>query len=121
MNIGTSVVIKGNITASEDFDIGGRVEGNIRLQAGVLTLAPGSQVIGDISAPIVVVLGSVNGNVAATERVDVRPGASVMGSLSAATLLVADGAQLNCRVEMPAAARPHLVQGGDPVRMPVAV
>lgn len=118
-NIGPTVVIKGNITAAEDLVVTGRVEGNICLTAGELMLAPGSQVIGEIAAPSVIVHGSVEGKVAATERVDARPGARIGGSLAAPRLAVADGAQLNCRVEMPAG-RPHMVKA-VPVALPVAV
>lgn len=118
MNIGASVVIKGSITASEDLAIAGRVEGEICLEAGALLLAPGSWVIGDITVPSVVVHGSVDGSMTAMERVDLRPGSSVSGSVSTVKLLVADGAQMNCRVEMPAPARPQLVQ---PAAAPLSV
>jgi cytoskeletal protein CcmA (bactofilin family) len=84
-------------------------------------LAPGSKVVGDVTVPSVVVHGSVQGDLTATERVDVRPDACVIGSVAAGTLIVADGAQMNCRVEMPAIARPHLVQADAPPKLPVAV
>jgi cytoskeletal protein CcmA (bactofilin family) len=99
-----------------------RVEGEIRLHEGVLTLSPGSEVIGDVTVPSVVVHGSVEGNMKAAERVEVRPTASVKGSLAALRLAVAEGAQLNCRVEMPALARPQLVQSANaapPMRVAV--
>ena len=120
-SIGASVVIKGNITAGEDLAITGRVEGDIRLTAGELMLAPGSHVVGDIAAPSVVVHGNVQGNLTAANRADVRPGATVVGSIAAPTLIVADGARLNCRVDMPAATRPHLVQPADQSKLAVAV
>jgi cytoskeletal protein CcmA (bactofilin family) len=120
-SIGASVVIKGNITAAENLAVAGRVEGDIHLDVGELMLAPGSHVVGDITVPAVIVHGSVQGSVAATERVDVRPGACVVGSVAARTLVVADGAQMNCRVEMPAITRPHLVHADVPVKLPVAV
>lgn len=121
MNIGASVVIKGTITAGEDLEVAGRVEGDICLQQGRLLLGPGSQVVGDIVVPSVVVHGNIEGNLTATERVEVRPGASIVGSVAARTLLVTDGAQLNCRVEMPAMARPQPVPVAVPPRLPVAV
>jgi cytoskeletal protein CcmA (bactofilin family) len=121
MNIGASVVIKGNITAAEDLAITGRVEGDIRLDAGELMLAAGSHVVGDIVVPSAVVHGNIQGSLTASERVHVRPGASVSGSVSAPTLIVADGAQMNCRVEMPAIVRPHLAQPAVPPKLPVAV
>ncbi len=120
-NFGASVVIKGNITAAEDLAVAGRVEGDIRLDVGELMLAPGSHVLGDITVPSVVVHGSVQGDLTATERVDVQPDGCVTGSVSARTLIVAEGAQMNCRVEMPAIARPHLVQADAPPKLPVAV
>jgi cytoskeletal protein CcmA (bactofilin family) len=121
MNIGASVVIKGNITSGEDLSVAGRVEGEIRLHAGTLMLAPGCHVVGDVAAPAVVVQGSVDGNLTATERVDVRQGASVAGSLTTPSLVVAEGAQLNCRVEMPATPRLQAVPAGVAPKLAVAV
>jgi cytoskeletal protein CcmA (bactofilin family) len=115
MNIGASIVIKGELTAAEDVAIAGRVEGRIRLEAGVLTLAAGSQVVGDIAAATVFVDGHVHGNIAASERLDVRAAAVIQGDLTARALTVADGAQVTGRVEMPAQQR------GAPLKLAVAV
>ena len=119
MNIGASVVIKGNITSGEDFSVTGRVEGEICLKAGTLVLEPGSRVVGDVAVPAVVVHGSLDGNLTATERVDVRPGASVIGSITTPVLVVADGATLSCLVEMPAATR-QVVPSGAATKSPAA-
>ena len=113
-SIGATVFIKGNITAAEDLAITGRVEGDIRLDAGELILAAGSKVTGDVTVLSVVVHGNVQGNLSATQRVVVRPGASVSGSLTAPSLIVDDGAELNCRVEMPAATKPAAAKPGTP-------
>jgi cytoskeletal protein CcmA (bactofilin family) len=120
MNIGPSVFIKGSVTAGEDFSVAGRVEGEIRLQAGTLTLASGCTVKGEAAAPSIVVEGMVDGNVVAAKRAEVRAGAVVAGSITTATLVIAEGAQLNCRIEMPAAApkpaeaAPAVVPAGQP-------
>jgi len=119
MSIGASVVIKGNITGSEDLMILGRVEGNIDLRAGALTLAPGSRVVGDVTVPVVVINGQVEGNVAAAERIDIRPNAVVNGDVATRSLVVCDGATVNGRIEMPALARPELVESA--VRLKIAV
>ncbi len=119
MNIGASVVIKGNITSGEDFSVTGRVEGEICLKAGTLVLEAGSAVVGDVAVPAVVVHGSLDGNLTATERVDVRPGASVIGSITTPLLAVADGATLKCRVEMPAG-RPQAAPSGAAPKSPAA-
>jgi cytoskeletal protein CcmA (bactofilin family) len=122
-SIGATVFIKGNITAAEELAITGRVEGNILLEAGDLVLAAGSQVTGDISAPSAAIYGTVHGSVTATQRVTVRPGAIVSGSITTPSLVVEDGAVLTCRVEMPAGSRPRLPQAviNVPTKMPVAV
>lgn len=115
MSNGASIVIKGQIAASEDFLVTGRVEGNIRLEAGVLTMAQGSHVVGEIAAPSVVASGEIDGNVAATDRLEVLQTAAIRGNLHSPVLIVADGAQVTGRVEMPA------VKHAAPLRFPVAV
>ncbi len=121
--IGASVFIKGNITAAEELAITGRVEGDIRLDAGDLILATGSQVAGDVVAPSVALYGDFRGNLTATQRVVVRPGATVSGSVTTPSLLVEDGAVMNCRVEMPATTRPRVAEPAVavPAKLPVTV
>lgn len=121
MNIGPSVFIKGSVTAGEDFSVAGRVEGEIRLQAGTLTLASGCSVKGEAAAPSIVVEGSVDGNVVAGKRAEVRAGAVVAGSIATASLVVAEGAQLNCRIEMPpASVKPQAAAPAAPAAVPAS-
>jgi cytoskeletal protein CcmA (bactofilin family) len=98
---GQSIVIKGDISGSEDLDFAGRVEGSITLAGRALTLAAGSRVVGTISATSVVVSGTVEGRIEAVARLEVRNTAMIDGNLSTSRLLVADGAQLKATVEMP--------------------
>ena len=108
---GQSIVIKGDISGSEDLVIAGRVEGSITLEGRTLTLASGSEVVGIIAAASVVVSGKVDGSIEAGERLEVRDTAVVEGDLSAPRLLVADGANLHATVDMPVrgARKPELV------------
>jgi cytoskeletal protein CcmA (bactofilin family) len=112
MSNGQSIVIKGDISGSEDLVIAGRVEGSVELNGRVLTLAAGSHVIGDVSAGTVVVSGKIEGTIEAEQRLDIKNTAVVSGQLSAAKLVVADGSQLNAKVEMPArdARKPRLAE-----------
>ena len=98
---GQSIVIKGDITGGEDLVIAGRVEGSITLAGRALTLAPGSEVIGIVSAAAVTLSGHVEGSVEATERLEVKNTAVVDGDLSTPRLVVADGAQLQATIGMP--------------------
>ncbi len=119
MSIGASIVVKGDITGGEDLVVLGRVEGNILLHAGALTLAPGSHVVGEVSVPAVVVHGHLTGTLAATERIEVRASAIIEGDVAAPALVVDDGAEMTGRVEMPAVTRPRVAESAQP--LPVAV
>jgi cytoskeletal protein CcmA (bactofilin family) len=102
MSSGQSIVIKGDISGSEDLVIAGRVEGSITLEGRVLTLAEGSHVVGEMSAGTVVISGKAEGTIEAAKRLDIKSTAVVQGQLSTAMLVVADGSQIKAKVEMPA-------------------
>jgi cytoskeletal protein CcmA (bactofilin family) len=101
MTNGQTIVIKGEISGAEDLVIAGRVEGKIKLDGCVLTLAPGSQVVGDVAAGTVIVSGQIEGTLIASKRLEARATAVIEGELSTPVLLVAEGAQLVASVEMP--------------------
>ena len=101
MSSGQSIVIKGDISGGEDLVIAGRVEGSITLNGRVLTLAAGSHVVGEVEAGTVIVSGKMDGTIEAKDRLDIKSTADVKGQLSTAKLIVADGSQLNAKVEMP--------------------
>jgi cytoskeletal protein CcmA (bactofilin family) len=101
MTNGQTIVIKGEISGAEDLVIAGRVEGKIKLDGCVLTLAPGSQVVGDVTAGTVIVSGQIEGTLVASKRLEARATAVIEGELSTPVLLVTEGAQIVAQVEMP--------------------
>ena len=105
VNIGKSVIIKGELSGSEDLTIEGQVDGKIELRQNVLTIGPNGRIKAQINAKAVVVQGEVIGNITATEKVDIRDAGSVDGDLSAPRIAIADGAHFRGSIEMkPAAA-----------------
>ena len=98
--IGRGVVIEGNVKGGEDLVIDGKVDGMIELRQHVLTVGPTGRVKAELSAKSVVVLGKVNGRIQASERVSIGETGSVDGAISAPRLVMADGAQLQGRVDM---------------------
>ena len=98
--IGRGVVIKGEVKGGEDLVIDGKVDGTIELRQHTLTVGPTGRVKAEFSAKSVVVLGKVNGRIQASERVSIGETGSVEGALSAPRLVMADGAQLQGRVDM---------------------
>src|SRR5690606_25788880 len=71
-NIGKSVVIKGELSGSEDLTIEGQVEGKIELKDNVLTIGTNGKIKAQVFAKTVIVLGEVVGNITASEKVDIR-------------------------------------------------
>ena len=100
VNIGKSVVIKGELSGSEDLTIEGHVEGRIDLKDNVLTIGPNGKIKAEIFAKAVVVLGEVTGNVTASEKVDIRDNGSVDGDIASPRVAIAEGAHFRGSVDM---------------------
>jgi len=90
--IGKSLIIKGEVTGSESLYIDGRVEGSIHLPGNRVTVGKNGVVASNIMAREVVILGKVRGNVAATDRVDIRSEGSLTGDVIAQRISIEDGA-----------------------------
>jgi cytoskeletal protein CcmA (bactofilin family) len=100
VNIGKSVVIKGELNGSEDLTVEGYVEGRVELRDHVLTIGPNGRIKAEVFAKAVIVLGEVTGNVTATEKVDIRDKGSVDGDIIAPRVAIAEGAHFRGSVDM---------------------
>src|SRR5688572_5088252 len=100
VNIGKSVVIKGELSGSEDLTIEGQVDGKIELRQNVLTIGPNGKIKAQVFAKSVVILGEVTGNVTATEKVDIRDNGSVDGDIAAPRVAIAEGAHFRGSIDM---------------------
>ena len=100
MNIGKSVVIKGELSGSEDLTIEGQVEGKIELRQNLLTIGPNAKIKAQVFAKTVVVEGQVHGNISAGERIDIRDKGVVEGNLAAPRVAIADGAHFRGSIDM---------------------
>ena len=106
VNIGKSVVIKGELNGSEDLTIEGHVEGTIQLKENVLTIGPNGRIKAQVFAKSVIVLGEVTGNVTASDKVDIRDNGSVDGDIIAPRVAIAEGAHFRGSVDMQRKAAP---------------
>ena len=123
VNIGKSVVIKGELNGSEDLTIEGNVEGKIELKDHVLTIGPNGKIKAEVNAKAVIVLGEVHGNVLATEKVDIRDGGSVDGDIVSPRVAIAEGAHFRGSVDMQRKGaqpgqQPKPAQGAQPQPQP---
>ena len=90
--IGKSVVVKGELSGSEDLVVDGEVEGSIALRGQSLTIGPNGRVRANIEARNVIIHGRVHGDVHCTDRVELRKTASLAGDISTARIAIEDGA-----------------------------
>ena len=80
--------------------IEGQVEGKIELRQNILTIGANGKIKAQVFAKTVIVQGEVQGNITATERVDIRDAGSVDGDLSAPRIAIADGAHFRGSIDM---------------------
>lgn len=99
-HIGKSVVIKGELSGSEDLYVDGNVEGNIELRNNSLTVGPNGKVKANVSAKTVVIQGKLHGSVNASERVDLRMSAVVTGDVTTQRIAIEEGAFLKGKVDI---------------------
>lgn len=97
--IGKSLSITGRVTGREDLVVDGRVEGDIELPESRLTVGAGGHVQGGVRAREIVVYGAVQGNLEATERIEIKKNARVLGDLKAARPVIEDEAYFKGNVE----------------------
>jgi cytoskeletal protein CcmA (bactofilin family) len=98
--IGKSFRIKGDINGSGELYIDGRVEGTVHLPGDRVTVGPKGNAAADITAAEISVLGSVQGKLMASERVDIRKDGSVTGEVLAARISIEDGAAFSGRIDV---------------------
>ena len=100
VNIGKSVVIKGELNGSEDLTVEGHVEGTIQLRDHVLTIGPNGRIKAQVFAKAVIVLGEVTGNVTASDKVDIRDNGSVDGDIASPRVAISEGAHFRGSIDM---------------------
>jgi cytoskeletal protein CcmA (bactofilin family) len=79
---------------SEDLYIDGQVEGTIDPKGNRLIIGPNGRVKANIIASGVVVQGELQGNIQATERVDLKQSAIVVGDIATPRIPTDEGAHL---------------------------
>jgi cytoskeletal protein CcmA (bactofilin family) len=109
--IGASILMKGDVTSSENMTVAGRVEGDITVRDHALVVAAGGTVRGNIVARDVVVHGEVLGTITAEGRVEVAATGFVRGEINAPRMMLTEGATLHGRIGI-AATVPGPVRSG---------
>jgi len=99
-SIGKSVTIKGQIFSREDLIVDGEIEGAIELNEHRLTVGPNGRVRAGIKAREIVVLGTIDGNVEALDKIDIRKDAKLVGDIKTARIIIEDGAYFKGSIDI---------------------
>jgi cytoskeletal protein CcmA (bactofilin family) len=98
--IGKAVKINGQIHSKEDLAVDGHVEGTLEAPEHKLTVGPNGSVHATVKAREVVVLGSIQGNVEATDRIEIRKEAKLVGDIRTARIIIEDGAYFKGSIDI---------------------
>ena len=97
--LGPTLYFKGDLSAEEDLLIQGRVEGSIT-HTQRLTVGPQGTVKANIRAQLIIVEGTVDGDLTADKSVFVKESAKVVGNIFAPTVSILEGASFSGRIDM---------------------
>jgi cytoskeletal protein CcmA (bactofilin family) len=101
--LGGAIVLRGELSGNEDLLIKGKFEGKITLPDHCLTIGPNGHVKSEVHARAVVILGFIEGNIYADEKIEIRKTGQVIGDLLSAAIAIEEGASfkgnLNVRRE----------------------
>jgi cytoskeletal protein CcmA (bactofilin family) len=101
--IGETIFLKGHLSAGEDLQVAGRIEGHVELAEHVLTVQPTAELRAEVMAKSVVVEGAIRGDIVAAANICLQHTASVSGKIAAPKIAIREGADFNGRVETPMA------------------
>ena len=99
-HIGRSLVIKGEVTGGESLFIDGRIEGTITVPGHRVTIGHNGNVVANIKAKEVVIMGKVQGNVECADRLDLRSESELSGDVITHRISVEEGAVLKGGIEV---------------------
>jgi len=99
--IGPRVQIRGDILFAGGLYVEGRILGKVVAEDGadgVVTVAQKGLIEGEVHAPVVVICGQLQGDVHASERVELAPNARVYGNIYYKVVEMAAGAMITGRL-----------------------
>lgn len=96
--IGQSIELDGDLNFSGGLHLDGKINGNVSSEKGsnsVLVVSEQGQISGDVSVPYAVINGTINGNVYASEKLELSNKACITGNVHYNVLEMASGASVN--------------------------
>jgi cytoskeletal protein CcmA (bactofilin family) len=114
--LGKNVTVKGQIFAREDLTIDGEVEGTVECHEHRLTIGPNARVQAGLKAREIIIQGSIQGNVDASDKIDIKKEAKLVGDIKTSRIVIEDGAYFKGSIDIskPNAAKPAPVGASAP-------
>jgi cytoskeletal protein CcmA (bactofilin family) len=98
--LGKNVTVKGQIFAREDLTIDGEVEGTVECHEHRLTIGPNARVQAGLKAREIIIQGSIQGNVDATDKIDIKKEAKLVGYIKTSRIVIEDGAYFKGSIDI---------------------
>jgi|SRR5215831_15667950 len=98
--IGKLLVVKGEVSGDEALVVEGEVEGPVTLHGQRLTVRTNGRIRGNIDARHVILHGRVEGDIQASDRLELFRSGSVEGEVSTARISIEDGALFKGRLNI---------------------
>ena len=98
--IAPSTKFKGTIKGQDTLFISGHFEGKINSE-GLVRVDKAGRIEGTINSPYVIIEGEIKGDIKSAEHVELRTGSRVIGNISTAKIVMAEGCTLQGEVQMP--------------------
>ena len=98
--IGKTVKFVGQIYSKEDLLVDGDLEGTVEAIGQKITIGPTGTVHASVKAREVIVLGTLQGNVEAADRIEIGGNAKVVGDIRTARIHVEDGAYFKGSIDI---------------------
>jgi cytoskeletal protein CcmA (bactofilin family) len=98
--IGQRVKVEGNIISDQDIRIDGSVHGSVEVGQHEVVLGAGSEVKADVSARSVLVGGKIEGDVTATDRIQIQSTGILLGDVVSPRLIIQDGGMIRGKVDV---------------------
>jgi cytoskeletal protein CcmA (bactofilin family) len=126
--LGKNVTVKGQIFARDDLTIDGEVEGTVECHEHRLTIGPNARVQAGLKAREIIIQGSIQGNVDASDKIDIKKEAKLVGDIKTSRIVIEDGAYFKGSIDIskpnagkpvPVASAPAQHPAPQPVPPPV--
>ena len=120
--IGSTIIIKGELSGDEDVVVSGEFEGHIDLPNHSLTVLRGGQVRANVKANMIEIQGEVQGDVDGVDKVLITKTGRMQGNISSPRVVLDDGAIFKGSIDMepPVPAPPKPAPQPKPAATPAA-